>query len=152
MRVNFNNESALIRAVLVTNNFDSQTFPELLNLLAPSLHLLDSSRRTVLHHIAQVASNKGRGAATRYYMECILEYVAKHGGSFSSFIDAVDVHGDTALNLAARIGARNLVDQLMDVGANSEIENLAGLNPSSFGFTRFNDAISVRINVSQLVI
>ena len=145
--MNFNDESALIRAVLVTNNFDSQTFPDLLNLLAPSLHILDSSRRSVLHHIALVASNKGRGAATRYYMECILEYVAKNGGNFSSLIDAVDVHGDTALNLSARIGSRNLVDQLLDVGANPEIENLAGLNPSSFGFSRFDDSAQVGKNI-----
>ena len=54
LRVNFNNESALIRSVLVTNNFDSQTFPELLSLLAPSAQILDMSRRSVLHHIALV--------------------------------------------------------------------------------------------------
>lgn len=70
-------------------------------------------------------------------MECILEYIAKHGGNFASLVDTTDIHGDTALNLAARIGARNLVDQLLDVGANAQIENLAGLNPSSFGFGKY---------------
>ena len=67
-------------------------------------------------------------------MECIFEFIAKHGGRFNSLVDIQDVHGDTALNLAARIGSRHLVDQLLDVGANPEIENLAGLKAASFGF------------------
>ena len=56
-------------------------------------------------------------------------------------MDLQDVHGDTALNLAARVGVRNLVDQLIEVGANSEIENLAGLKASSFGFGK-NDTVT----------
>jgi ankyrin repeat protein len=67
-------------------------------------------------------------------MECILEYIAKNAGNFKKIVDIQDIHGDTALNLAARIGARHLVDQLLEVGANTEIENLAGLKASSFGF------------------
>jgi ankyrin repeat protein len=54
MAVNFQGESALIRCVLVTNNYDSQTFPQLLSMLAPSLEITDSQKRSVLHHIALV--------------------------------------------------------------------------------------------------
>jgi ankyrin repeat protein len=53
-KVNYHQESALMRSVMVTNNFDAQSFPELLTLLAPSLYLLDSNKRSVLHHISLV--------------------------------------------------------------------------------------------------
>lgn len=69
-------------------------------------------------------------------MECILEFIANHGGNFGRIVDVQDIHGDTALNLAARVGARHLVEQLLDVGANVDIENLAGLKAASFGFIK----------------
>ncbi|KAJ3159623.1 transcriptional regulator swi6 [Geranomyces michiganensis] len=130
---NNDGETALIRAVRVTNNYDTQTFPELLDLLHPVLHHVDAKRRTVLHHIALTAAMEGRVAASRYYVECFLEWVAKHGGNFSAIVDCQDCAGDTALNVAARIGNRNLVEQLMDVGADATLENRAGLKPMDFG-------------------
>ncbi|TPX64730.1 hypothetical protein SpCBS45565_g05658 [Spizellomyces sp. 'palustris'] len=132
--VNNDGETALIRAVRVTNNYDNQTFPELLDLLHSTLVLVDAKNRTVLHHIAATAGLEGRVAASRYYLECLLEWVARHGGNFSSLVDIQDSAGDTALNVAARIGNRNLVEQLIDVGADGTIENRAGLRPSDFGF------------------
>jgi hypothetical protein len=147
--VNFHSESALIRSVLVTNNYDNQTFPDLLNLLAPALSMLDADGRSVLHHIALVAGCRGRSPSSRYYMECTLEYIAKNGGNFSSLLDITDVHGDTAINLAARVGAHFLVGQLLDVGANPDIENLAGLNPSNFGFGNPDSANSAGLTVSN---
>ena len=55
MSVNFQGETGLIRSVLVTNNYDAQTFPQLLSMLAPSLEIADSQKRSVLHHIALVS-------------------------------------------------------------------------------------------------
>ncbi|KAJ3171391.1 transcriptional regulator swi6 [Geranomyces variabilis] len=130
---NNDGETALIRAVRVTNNYDTQTFPELLDLLHPVLHHVDAKHRTVLHHIALTAAMEGRVAASRYYVECFLEWVARHGGNFSAIVDVQDSAGDTALNVAARIGNRNLVEQLMDVGADATLENRAGLRPMDFG-------------------
>ncbi|KAJ3172232.1 transcriptional regulator swi6 [Geranomyces variabilis] len=130
---NNDGETALIRAVRVTNNYDTQTFPELLDLLHPVLHHVDAKHRTVLHHIALTAAMEGRVAASRYYVECFLEWVARHGGNFSAIVDVQDCAGDTALNVAARIGNRNLVEQLMDVGADATLENRAGLRPMDFG-------------------
>jgi regulatory protein SWI6 len=98
-----------------------------------------------------MAGSKGRGASCSYYLECILEYIAKHDGHFSSLIDLVDIHGDTALNVAARIGAKRLVDQLLDVGASSEIENLAGLNATSFGFGKLNNSPTLTMEPETLV-
>ena len=60
--------------------------------------------------------------------------MAKNNVNFSTLVDNTDICGDTAINLAARIGSKALVEQLLDVGANPMIENLAGLKPSNFGF------------------
>ncbi|KAI8821775.1 uncharacterized protein EV422DRAFT_431168 [Fimicolochytrium jonesii] len=133
--VNNDGETALIRAVRVTNNYDTQTFPELLHLLHPTVALLDAKRRNVLHHIAATAGLEGRVAASRYYAECFLEWVARHGGGhFATFVDPQDYAGDTPLNVAARVGNRNLVEQLVDVGADPTVENRAGVRPIDFGF------------------
>jgi ankyrin repeat protein len=86
-------------------------------------------------------------------LECILEYIAKNGGNFKDFVDIQDIHGDTALNLAARIGSRHIVEQLLEVGASPEIENLAGLKASSFGFGKTSGQAGASIapeNVTHL--
>ncbi|KAG8742978.1 transcriptional regulator swi6 [Ceratobasidium sp. 428] len=110
------------------------TFSILLPLLATSLRTPDASRRTVLHHIAEVAGVKGRAASARMYMEAILEWVARNqGGEFRTFVDAQDENGDTALCVAARVGNRALVRMLVDVGADRALANKLGLRPGDFG-------------------
>ena len=59
LRGNYAGETGLIRAVLVTNNFDGQFFPKLLDLLYPAIPLVDNFGRSVLHHIALTAGIKG---------------------------------------------------------------------------------------------
>lgn len=120
---NNDGETALIRSVLVTNNFDNQTFNQVLELLHRSIPLVDHKGRTVLHHIAITAGIKGRSHASKYYMECLLERIARYDGDFSCIVDVQDLHGDTALNIAARIGNKSLIEQLLDVGADPNIEN-----------------------------
>ncbi|KAG0255899.1 transcriptional regulator swi6 [Mortierella polycephala] len=132
-RVNFSGESALVRAVLVTNNFDRQSFPHVLEQLHSAIPLVDRKNRTLLHHIAVTAGIRGREASSRYYMECVLEWIARHGGDFASIIDIQDKNGDTALTIAARMGDRYLSKVLIDVGANREIENKVGLKAEDFG-------------------
>ncbi|KAK3847930.1 MAG: hypothetical protein J3R72DRAFT_378694 [Linnemannia gamsii] len=132
-RVNHNGESALIRAVLVTNNYDKQSFPHLLSILHRVIPTVDHKSRTMLHHIAMMAGVRGRGAASRYYMECLLEWIARNGGDFASLVDIQDKNGDTALTIAARVGDRYLARFLIDVGANREIENKVGLRAGDFG-------------------
>ncbi|KAI9014814.1 hypothetical protein BC832DRAFT_546543 [Gaertneriomyces semiglobifer] len=139
--MNNDGESALIRAVRVTNNYDSQTFPELIALLHPILPMSDSKQRTVMHHIAMTAGLDGRIAASKYYMEGVLEWIARHGGDFASLVDVQDNAGDTALCIAARIGNRCLVEQLIDAGADPEIANKAGLRPADFGFEEIIDQV-----------
>ncbi|KAF9401920.1 transcriptional regulator swi6 [Mortierella sp. AD011] len=63
-RVNYNGESALVRAVLVTNNFDKQSFPHILSLLHSAIPLVDRKNRTVLHHIAVTAGIRDKAGDT----------------------------------------------------------------------------------------
>lgn len=154
-RVNRVGETALMRSCGVTNNLDMGSFPDLLELLGSTIEFTDSRGRTVLHHIAVTSAVKGRSAASKYYLESLLEFVVRQGtapNSQQSFSSAVpntqtmnlgrfmsevvniqDRSGDTALNNAARIGNRSIISQLMEVGANPEIRSRSGLCPLDFG-------------------
>ena len=138
-RGNRKGESALVRAVLVTNSSDNQTFGELLNLLYPCLHLGDFNGRTVLHHIALTAGIPGRIDASRYYLDALLEWAVRWRGAngvkwlVDELIDLEDSNGDTALNIAARLGSKRIAEQLIEVGASVNICNRAGLGPKDFG-------------------
>lgn len=158
-RLNGGGETALIRAALTTNNLDQGSFPELLELLGPTIEIRDGRGRTVLHHIAVSSAVKGRGAACRYYLESLLEFVVRQGSAPNSqqnsflepiaapasrpimglgrfiqeIVNAGDLSGDTALNLAARIGNKSIIQQLLEVGADPTIPNRGGLKPVDFG-------------------
>jgi hypothetical protein len=133
-RGSFTGETALIRAALSTHAYESQTFNKIVAQLHESIRTLDNSRRTVLHHIAHLAGVKGRAPAARYYLECVLMWIAqREHGDFKSIINLQDEHGDTALNIAARVGNRSIVKTLVDVGANRLLPNKLGLRPGDFG-------------------
>ncbi|KAF8439228.1 hypothetical protein BGX38DRAFT_1251125 [Terfezia claveryi] len=146
-RVNDSGETALVRGCFVTNNYTQNSFPALLEFLYPTIPLADKAGRTILHHIAIKSGMKGRSADSRYYLECLLEFVVKHGASrghsqsnemglakfISEVVNSQDEHGDTALNIAARIGNKLIIQQLLDIGADSKIPNRAGLRPIDFG-------------------
>ncbi len=152
-KLNYNGESALIRSVMVNHNNEKKTFPDLLNTLKDTILISDKKNRTVLHHICLAASVKNRSATCSYYMKCILDFFSKlsydeevsaqlvysdNGNSFSkkinASIDLKDFCGDTAVNIAARLGNRDLFDQLVEAGADVNIVNYAGLKPADFGF------------------
>ena len=158
-RVNSGGETALMRAAMTTNNLDQNSFFDLLGLLGPTIEMRDSRGRTVLHHIAISSGVKGRGAACRYYLHSILEFVVIQGSAtnsqqnsfngdaelsnrhkpiglvrfMSEIVNAQDMAGDTALNLAARIDSKSVIHQLLEVGANPCIPNFGGLRPTDFG-------------------
>ena len=154
-RVNKSGETALIRACIVTNNLDNSSFPELLELLGPTIELLDSQGRTVLHHIAITSAVKGRSQASKYYLESLLEFVVRQGSApnsqqsfnngpptlksmgigrfMSEIVNVQDKVGDTALNIASRIGNRSIISQLLEVGADPAIANRSKLCPIDFG-------------------
>ncbi|KAJ1939688.1 transcriptional regulator swi6 [Linderina macrospora] len=220
-KLNYEGESALMRAVQVTNNYENQTFMDLLELLHDTIPLTDKQNRTVLHHISLAAGIDGRERAARYYADFLLQWIAGladgyqvdtidpavvqelNGGShppspsqsaiglratakasldstvaseassqqtatdqllatprqklkmqtpaadrtavpasgvdaarsadFAAFLNLQDTNGDTALNLAARIGDRTMIRLLLNAGASPTIANRVGLRPLDFG-------------------
>lgn len=133
-RGNYLGETALIRACLATHNADQHSFHHLVSVLHPSIRTLDTSRKSVIHHIVSLAGVKGRVISARYYLDQIFYWIAqRQEGNFKSLVDMQDEHGDTALNIAARVGNRSLVRTLLDVGANRILSNKLGLRPGDFG-------------------
>lgn len=156
-RVNLAGETALQKSVGTRNNLDYRCFPRLLQVLAPTIDMVDYSGRTILHHIAMMAATGGGGqVSAKHYLESLLEFIVRHGGitsnvngdntpsgtsgaecvSLGRFISEIvnlrDDQGDTALNLAGR--ARSvLVPQLLEVGADPHIPNHTGLRPADYG-------------------
>ncbi|CAG8211831.1 unnamed protein product [Penicillium salamii] len=156
-RVNGAGETALQKSVGTRNNLDYRSFPRLLQVLAPTIDMVDYSGRTILHHIAMMAATGGGGhVSAKHYLEALLEFIVRHGGiastangdnapngasggdviSLGRFISEIvnlrDDQGDTALNLAGR--ARSvLVPQLLEVGADPHIPNHTGLRPADYG-------------------
>ncbi|KAJ8067682.1 hypothetical protein OCU04_003288 [Sclerotinia nivalis] len=165
-RVNLRGETALMRACCVANNLDQGSFPDLLELLGNTIGFQDNRGRTVLHHIAVTSAVKGRSPASKYYLESLLEFVVRKGRSFngqsqnnepsnphamdigrfmSEMVNAQDNSGDTALNIAARVGNKSIISQLMEVGADPEIQNNSKLRPSDFigGLTNPGDRLGL---------
>ncbi|KAI0394167.1 apses-domain-containing protein [Xylariaceae sp. FL0594] len=155
-RVNASGETALMRASAVTNNSEQVSFPELLDVLGHTIEIRDNRGRTVLHHIALSSAVKGRSHSSRYYLESLLEWVVRQGSAPSSqtaaangsasavpkmgigrfmseIVNAQDKSGDTALSIASRVGNRSIISQLLEVGADPNIPNAAGLRPADFG-------------------
>ncbi|KAH7376922.1 start control protein cdc10 [Plectosphaerella cucumerina] len=160
-RVNAAGETALMRACTVTNSMDLNNFRELLDVLGHTIEVVDSKGRTALHHIAITSAVKGRNAASKYYLETLLEWVVRQGSAanaqsltngdapqssqsqsalrmgigrfMTEVVNVQDHSGDTALNIAARIGNRSIISQLLEVHADPNIANRAGLRPVDFG-------------------
>lgn len=154
-RGNASGQTPLMSAVSVNNSLDHSCFPETLEILAPLIELRDAQGRTILHHIAVTCAIKGRAASSKYYLEALLEYLVRSNigaNQITSFhessnypkpiglmrfmqemVNARDKAGNTALNLAARIGNRNIISQLMEVQADPTIPNHKGTRPIDFG-------------------
>ncbi|VDB94662.1 unnamed protein product [Peniophora sp. CBMAI 1063] len=131
---NYNGETALIRATLMTNHFENQTFNELVGILSPSIRTVDTARKSVMHHIVAMAGLPNRAVVAGYYLEQVLVWIMENeDADFKSIVNLQDEHGDTALNIAARVGNRSLVRSLMDVGASRTTPNKLGLRPGDFG-------------------
>ena len=172
-RVNHGGETALMRAVQTTNNYEQNSFSELLELLGPTIETRDDRGRTVLHHIAISSSIRGKSPACRYYLEALLEFVVRNGSPLNSqqasfngevaaknkpiglarfmseIVNAQDMAGDTALNHAARNYSKGVVQQLIEVGANPSIPNGGGFKPLDFGVGDELDSTEAQQSSSQ---
>jgi ankyrin repeat protein len=86
---------------------------------------------------------KGRAPHARYYLEGTLTWIAQNeNADFKGLVDVQDEHGDTALNIAARVGNRGIVRILLDAGANRMLPNKLGLRPGDFGLDQEVSAIT----------
>lgn len=131
-RVNYKGQTALMRSVLFTNNFDKKTFQALLDMLHKTIFNIDKKDQTVFHHVALTASWKGKVHASRYYMECLIDKLGQNRSELISILNVQDVYGDTALTIAARIGNKKLVRLLMEAGASPEIANEEGMTAQDY--------------------
>ena len=123
-----------MRSILSVHNHDKQSFNDLLELLHSSIWTIDTAKRSALHHATLLAGVKGRALHAKYYVDCLLVWIAEREGSdFRSVVDLRDEHGDTALNIAARVGNRSLVRAFLTAGANRQLANKLGLRPGDFG-------------------
>ncbi|PVF92812.1 apses-domain-containing protein [Serendipita vermifera] len=133
-RGNYRGETALIRAVLSSNNYRAQTFERLLNALQQSLRTKDQSHMTVLHHISQISGLSTRVMEAKYYLETILMWVGKHqNNKFDTLLDLCDENEDTALNIAARLGSKAIVNTLINFGSDIRSTNKFGMRPVDYG-------------------
>lgn len=141
LRGNYKGETPLIRTVMVTNSSDLDNFSDLLDILYGCIKCLDNQHRSILHHLSLNAGIKGKGFSSKYYLQNLFEWIVSKGKHYdvdlsflmNSLINLQDKNGDTCLNIAARIGNKSILSELVDVGANGLIPNKAGLRPIDFG-------------------
>ena len=131
-RANAEGQTALMRSVMFTNNYDLRKFPELFELLHRSTINIDRHDRTVFHYIVDVALHKGKPHAARYYMETALNRLTDYPREVADILNFQDDEGETALTLAARARGKRLVKLLMDSGASFEIRNNDGKSAEDY--------------------
>jgi hypothetical protein len=68
------------------------------------------------------------------------------GRFITEIVNLKDTSGDTALNIAARVGSKNIVAQLMEIGADPDVPNLTGLKPSEFGASEPTGAVGPHLS------
>lgn len=125
-RANSMGQTALMRSVMFTNNYDLRKFPELFELLHRSTINIDRNDRTVFHYIVDIALQKGKTHAARYYIETVLARLVDYPKEVADILNFQDEEGETALTLAARARSKRLVKILLDNGADPKIANRDG--------------------------
>jgi ankyrin repeat protein len=109
-RLNLAGETALQKAVGTRNNLDYRTLPRLLQVLAPTIDMVDYNGRTVLHHIAVMAATGGGGhVSAKHYLEALLEFIVRYGGT------AVDLLSASGRAAGAEVNAAQAVSEKSEV-------------------------------------
>lgn len=124
-------QTPLVRSILFTNNHETRTFPQVLESLVSTVGYIDSSGRTVLHHIASTTSSKSRGSGARYYTEILLARLSASPQllqtELGAFLNLQDSNGDTALHIASANKSRAVCRVLLVYGASASIPNKLGV-------------------------
>lgn len=131
-RANAMGQTALMRSVMFTNNYDLRKFPELFELLHRSTINIDRNDRTVFHYIIDIALQKGKAHAARYYLEVVLDRLKEYPREVADILNFQDEEGETALTLAARARSKNLVRTLLNHGADAKITNRDGKSAEDY--------------------
>ncbi|KAF2838236.1 apses-domain-containing protein [Patellaria atrata CBS 101060] len=121
-------ETPLIRAVLFTNNFDKQTMPKMVQIFHSTVFRADWYGSTVFHHITATTSSKNKYVCARYYLDTILDNLSEtwNPADLTRLLNMQDQHGDTAIMIAARNGARKCVRTLLGRNVALDIQNSTG--------------------------
>lgn len=129
---NHRGETALIRAVVFTNNYEKRTLGDLMRFLQSTLPTSDYYGANVLHHIAMTTACQSKLKCALYYLEVILDTFSalcssgaypSHQFNFHSFINQQDRDGNTPLHIAARNDAKKCIRLLQEFGAHGDISN-----------------------------
>jgi transcription factor MBP1 len=131
-RANAMGQTALMRSVMFTNNYDLRKFPELFELLHRSTINIDRNDRTVFHYVVDIALQKGKTHAARYYAETILGRLSEYPREVADILNFQDEDGETALTLAARARSKRLVKVLLDYGADPKLANRDGKSAEDY--------------------
>ncbi|KAI5970409.1 MBP1 [Candida margitis] len=122
---NNNGETPLMFLVKFSNCFSSNTFEEVLSVLFESLILVDSSGKTVLHHIVEYKKEK----VAAYYLEVLLKQLVHSRENanddeenitderfelITKFINHQDSDGNTAFHIAAYNLSKKLIKVFID--------------------------------------
>lgn len=103
-----NAETPLIRAVLFMNNFEKESFADLVNLLQSTIHERDWAGATVLHHACETTRTKNKWRAARYYCEVLVNKLSENPRALASMLLSQDADGNTPVLCAARTGCFRL--------------------------------------------
>ncbi|KAI9669512.1 MAG: hypothetical protein M1829_005101 [Trizodia sp. TS-e1964] len=121
-------ETALIRSVLFTNNYERETMPKLFHWLASTVEATDHFGANVFHHVAALCRIKSRLDGALYYFEVMLTKLREtlNSQDIARILDTQDRQGDTPLMIVARYGARKCARCLIGYGASMDITNKKG--------------------------
>lgn len=131
-RANAIGQTALMRSVMFTNNYDLRKFPEMFELLHRSTINIDRTDRTVFHYAVDLALTKGKPHAAKYYLEVLLERLKEYPKEVADILNFQDEEGETALTLAARARFKSLVKILLHHGADPKIANRDGKSAEDY--------------------
>lgn len=121
-------ETPLIRAVLFTNNYDKQTFPKIVNLLASTILERDWHGANVFHHIAETARSRNRWSCARYYSEVLINKLLESRPNYMhAALSASDSNQNTPVHCAVRNGCIKVASFLLNHCPEAgDIANLQG--------------------------
>lgn len=118
-RSNIAGETPLMRSVMMTNSYDADCFPRLLDILYDSILATDNKKRTLLHHIALAAGIPGRSSAAVHYLTTVFN-ATRNFEQAQTLYNMTDYNGDTALDIAKRVDCKSLADLFLHRDENAK--------------------------------